>query len=164
MARVPRHRVLSRITGVLFAGWALACHGTAVDSSDCTSAACAVDPEYDRIRDYERGGVMPASPRAMISAPVCADISCNVVDAHAEEIHEFERGNDVADRPPPQRGPSHATSTAAMSAQSAQAAAPAQAVTAPTHDGDDGRDWLWRGLVAASVMVGTALLLRPRRR
>jgi hypothetical protein len=119
----PRHRVLSRVTGVLFAGWALACHGTAIDPSDCTSAA--VDPEYDRIRDYERGGVMPASPRAMIFAPACADMPCNVVDARAEEIHEFERGNDAADRQSPPRGPSQATPTAAMSTQAAQAAAPA---------------------------------------
>jgi hypothetical protein len=161
MAPVPRHRVLSLLTGVLLAGSALACHGTAVDPSDCTSAACAVDPEYDRIRDYERGGVIQASQSAMIPAPICADMSCNVVDAHAEEIHEFERGNDVADRPSPSRGPSHATPTAAMSTQ---AAAPPQAVATSTHDGDDGRDWLWRGLVAASVMVGAALLLRPRRR
>jgi len=142
----------------------LACHGTPVDPSDCTSAACAVDPEYDRIRDYERAGVMPPLPRAMISAPVCADMSCSVVDAHAEEIHELERGNDVADRPSPPRGPSHATSTAAMSNQAPQAAAPAQAVTTPTHEGDDVRDWLWRVLVTASVIVGAALLLRLRRR
>jgi hypothetical protein len=157
---VPRYdRVISLLTCVLFAGWALPCYGTAVDPSDCTSAACAVDPEYDRIRDYERGGVTPASQSATIPAPVCADMSCNVVDAHAEEIHEFERGNNVANRPSPSGGPSHA-----MSTQEPQAAAPPQAVITLTHDGDNGPDWLWRGLVAASLIVGAALLLGPRRR
>lgn len=106
---------------------------------------------------------MPPSPRATISVPVCTDMSCNGVDANAEQIYQFERGNDVADQPSARVGRSFTTSTAAISTRAAQAAAPAQAVTTPMRDGDDVWDWLWRGLVTASVIVGAALL-RPRRR
>jgi hypothetical protein len=151
-----------RLIPVLFCGSMLAFVGTALHAAECISAACAQDPEYDRIREYERGVIGSPAPRATIAAPMCADSACNEADPYAADVRELERGNEPGGGSLRRADP--ASVPPAAVARTVRAPALAQPIAMPMRQDGAGWDWFWRVLAGASGVLAAVLLVRWVRR
>jgi hypothetical protein len=163
-AKRRRLEIWNRMAVALFVTWATLCTAAGAEPDPCANASCALDPEYDRIREYERGGLAPPSAPATSVFPNCVASSCSEGDSEAERIRGYERGTDVFDHPWIARSVSAPTTPTVVASRVPETRRPQ--TSASKRVANDSNDDGWSNSTAVVVFLMAAalwLLIRRRR-
>jgi hypothetical protein len=153
-----------RLAATLFATWATFCAGATASPDPCVNAACALDPEYDRIREYERGGVAPPPMPATSAFPSCPASSCSEGESEAERIRAYERGTDAFDQPWIPRNVSPSTTAAGVASRSPETGPPRASTSKRAANDNDADEWSNSTVVAVFLAAAAVWLMARRRR